>query len=152
MGLLLPRQSHSSMAKVLIVLAWAGLATCAPQRFRTGGQSSSDCQHCPVKAGHPGGCGQCFERSRSRSCVHFQQSSCGGYLWETSFDNSLKTSCDNGLKTSCDNSLKTSCDSSLKTSCDNSFKTSNYQFPITKTNKFCNNSHQACICQFLKSR
>merc|ERR1711862_626659 len=42
MGLLLPRQSHSSMAKVLIVLAWAGLATCAPQRFRTGGQSSSD--------------------------------------------------------------------------------------------------------------
>merc|ERR1712227_974030 len=42
MGLLLPRQSHSSMAKVLIVLAWAGLATCAPLRFRTGGQSSSD--------------------------------------------------------------------------------------------------------------
>ena len=28
--------------QVLIVLAWAGLATCAPQRFRTGGQSSSD--------------------------------------------------------------------------------------------------------------
>merc|ERR1712168_1410821 len=47
MGLLLPRQSHSSMAKVLIVLAWAGLATCAPQRFTStrnlqGGLSSSD--------------------------------------------------------------------------------------------------------------